>query len=106
MHTSSLPHILSPILSHPGLYLHPTAPRASIAWLNSGFSRKKPPPSQSSVPPHRSHSLPVVVRRHYLLPGSRLLRLIGHAEVPGINNPLVHSKVAPASDSGPEPSVE
>ncbi|KAF8530300.1 hypothetical protein BU17DRAFT_78981 [Hysterangium stoloniferum] len=78
----------------------------SIAWLNSGFSVQKPPPYQSSMPPHRSHSLPVVVRRHYLLPGSRLLRLIGHVEVPGSNNPLVHSKVAPASDSGPEPSVE
>ncbi|KAF8530297.1 hypothetical protein BU17DRAFT_60054 [Hysterangium stoloniferum] len=53
-----------------------------------------------------SHSLPVVVRRHYLLLGRRLLRLTGYVEVPGSNNPSVQSKVAPASDSGPDPSVE
>ncbi|KAF8530355.1 hypothetical protein BU17DRAFT_60100 [Hysterangium stoloniferum] len=82
------------------------APNSScIAWLNSG-------PVQSPLPPNlqcrpvRSHSLPAVVRRHYLLPGRQLLWLIGHVEVPDSNNPSVQSKVAPASDSGPEPSVE
>ncbi|KAF8500002.1 hypothetical protein BU17DRAFT_101633 [Hysterangium stoloniferum] len=78
-----------------------------IAWRNYGLSRfKSPLPPNLQCRPVRSHSLPVVVRRHHLLPGRRFLWLIGHVEVPGSNNPSVQSTVVPASDSGPEPSVE
>ncbi|KAF8530348.1 hypothetical protein BU17DRAFT_79063 [Hysterangium stoloniferum] len=104
MHTSSLPHILSPILSHPGLYGHPTAP--VLRGLTPASPVQKPPPSPSSMFPRSQPFPPGRCQKALLLPGRWLLWLISHVEVPGSNNPLVHSKVAPASDSGPEPSLE
>ncbi|KAF8530280.1 hypothetical protein BU17DRAFT_60037 [Hysterangium stoloniferum] len=90
----------------PGQYLHPTPPRALHPGLTLASPVQSPLPPNLQCRPVRSHSLPVVVRMHYLLPGTRLLWLIGHVEVSGSNNPLMQSIVAPASDSGPEPSVE
>ncbi|KAF8523546.1 hypothetical protein BU17DRAFT_85905 [Hysterangium stoloniferum] len=78
--------------------------RLAFPDLTPASPVQKPPPNLQR--PVRSHSPPVVVSRHYLLPGMRLLWLIGYVEVPGSNNPSVQSKVAPASDSGPEHSVE
>ncbi|KAF8530318.1 hypothetical protein BU17DRAFT_79007 [Hysterangium stoloniferum] len=80
--------------------------RLALPGLTPASPVQAPPPSQSSMPPRSQHSLPVIVRRHYLLPGRWLLWLIGHVEVPDSNNPSVQSTVAPESDSGPEPSVE
>ncbi|KAF8530379.1 hypothetical protein BU17DRAFT_79116 [Hysterangium stoloniferum] len=80
--------------------------RLAFPGLTPGSPVQNPLPPNLPCRPVRSHSLPVIVRRHYLLPGRRLLWLIGHVEVPGSNNPSVQSKVAPASDSGPDPSVE
>ncbi|KAF8523553.1 hypothetical protein BU17DRAFT_85917 [Hysterangium stoloniferum] len=86
------------------------APNTSSGPVLPGFTPaspvRKPPPPNLQYCPFRSHSLPVIVRKHDLLPGRRLLRLIGHVEIPDSNNPSVQSKVAAASDSGPEPSVE
>ncbi|KAF8523545.1 hypothetical protein BU17DRAFT_85904 [Hysterangium stoloniferum] len=67
---------------------------ACIAWLNSGLSRTKAP------------SLPIFNAVLFAAIPYRSLGLIGHVEVPCSNNPSVQSKVAPASDTGPEPSVE
>ncbi|KAF8530283.1 hypothetical protein BU17DRAFT_78946 [Hysterangium stoloniferum] len=84
--------------------------RLALPGLTPASPVQKPPPSQSSVRPHRSDSLPVVVRRHYFATGKPVVATPSFARlsfvITGSNNPSVQSKVAPGSDSGPEPSVE
>ncbi|KAF8530357.1 hypothetical protein BU17DRAFT_60101 [Hysterangium stoloniferum] len=80
--------------------------RLPLPGLTPASPVQKPPPSQSSMPP-RSQPFPTGrCQKALFATGRQLLWLIGHVEVPGSNNPSVQSKVAPASDSGPEPSVE
>ncbi|KAF8500005.1 hypothetical protein BU17DRAFT_72168 [Hysterangium stoloniferum] len=86
------------------------APNSSLRPVLPGLTPaspvRKPPLSQYSILPLSQPFLPVVNRRHFLLPGRRLLWLIGHVEVPGVDEPSVRSKVAAASDSGSETPVE
>ncbi|KAF8512534.1 hypothetical protein BU17DRAFT_96184 [Hysterangium stoloniferum] len=123
--------ILSPYAhSQPSAYTIPypfsprpvPAPNSSSRFVLPGLTPasplQKPPPSQSSILP-LSQPFPtgrcqkalfatgkavVVVDWTYGTSGC-VIDDIRHRRSPS-NNPLVQSKVAPASDSGPEPSVE
>ncbi|KAF8504087.1 hypothetical protein BU17DRAFT_71653 [Hysterangium stoloniferum] len=80
--------------------------RLALPGLTPASPVQKPPPSQSSVPPHSQPFPTGRCQKALFATGKAVVVLIGHVEVVGSNNPSVQSKVAPASDSGPEPSVE
>ncbi|KAF8497713.1 hypothetical protein BU17DRAFT_103193 [Hysterangium stoloniferum] len=67
---------------------------------------QKAPPSQSSMPPRSQPFPPGHCQKPLFATGKTPSFARLSFVITGINNPSVQSKVAPASDSGPEPSVE
>ncbi|KAF8530349.1 hypothetical protein BU17DRAFT_79065 [Hysterangium stoloniferum] len=82
--------------------------RLPLPGLTPASPVQKPPPSQSPMPP-RSQPFPTGCRQKALFSTGKAV-VVSFAGlsfvITGSNNPSVQSKVAPASDSGPEPSVE
>ncbi|KAF8530360.1 hypothetical protein BU17DRAFT_79089 [Hysterangium stoloniferum] len=76
--------------------------RLALPGLTPASPVQKPPPSQYSMPP-RSQPFPTGHCQKALFATGKAVVVVDWT---CSNNPWVQSKVAPASDSGPEPSVE
>ncbi|KAF8523548.1 hypothetical protein BU17DRAFT_85909 [Hysterangium stoloniferum] len=84
--------------------------RLALPGLTPASPVQKPPPSQSSMPPRSQPFRTGRDQKALFATGKAVVVTPSFARlsfvITGSNNPSMQSKVAPASDSGPEPSVE